>query len=357
MADNDAARSPIDLSNSDLEALPDGLTCVYGDLVLNHCQHLKQLPGRLTVLGSLSLQGCVRLEGLPEYLRVTGTLRLAGCLRLQSLPENLEVGGTLIIRRCHELEEIRQLPPAPHVTISLCDKLRRLASTKGGHNHFEVYACPSLTELPESLESTDYLGLVGLPRVTRLRGAWRSRWRMNLHGLSALEVFPEDIETGLLTLPDCRRVLEWPRRVQTRWGVDVAHARLTRLPSCLRGHHLLWKGAGMEDRFLAAPETITLDEILTASTAEFRMFLLECYGWDQFVQATGAEVLGVFPEWPPPESAIRIAYNHEVPSVWLRVRGGRGNLPCTLLVPPRLLPDLKANAKAPDSLCPEMRGR
>lgn len=88
----------IDLSGSDIEELPAGLTMVRGSLILRGCTKLESLPDGLRVGGSLYLEDCTELRSLPEGLEVGGSLYLNGCIRLRRLPFGLKVGHSLWLK-------------------------------------------------------------------------------------------------------------------------------------------------------------------------------------------------------------------------------------------------------------------
>ena len=88
-----------------LTQLPDNLT-VGGSLDLGRCTGLTQLPDNLTVGGDLYLNGCTGLTELPDNLTVGGWLDLSGCTGLTQLPDNLTVGGDLYLNGCTGLTEL-----------------------------------------------------------------------------------------------------------------------------------------------------------------------------------------------------------------------------------------------------------
>jgi hypothetical protein len=78
----------VDLSNSSLKALPEGLT-VNGDLNLSGTK-LKALPANLTVNGNLVISKTA-ISQLPPGLKVKGNLNLSGT-KISSLPQGMKIG-------------------------------------------------------------------------------------------------------------------------------------------------------------------------------------------------------------------------------------------------------------------------
>ena len=88
----DANGGSLDLSDTPITSLPDGLT-VGGSLVLGGTP-IKSLPEGLTVGGALYLSG-TPIKSLPEGLTVGGWLDLS-CTQIKSLPDGLTVGGIIL---------------------------------------------------------------------------------------------------------------------------------------------------------------------------------------------------------------------------------------------------------------------
>lgn len=91
----------MDVSGTDLAALPDGLAAGYVDA--RHCENLSRIGSVKT--GKLNLRGCVNLTGLPSGLKVAGDLDLS-MTRIDRLPEGLEVDGDLFLLWTSRLTEI-----------------------------------------------------------------------------------------------------------------------------------------------------------------------------------------------------------------------------------------------------------
>ncbi|WP_272699458.1 hypothetical protein [Desulfovibrio sp. Fe33] len=85
-------RGKLDVSGTDLVALPDGLAAGYIDA--RYCENLSRIGS--VKAGKLNLRGCVNLTGLPSGLKVAGDLDLS-MTRIDRLPDDLEVDGDLFL--------------------------------------------------------------------------------------------------------------------------------------------------------------------------------------------------------------------------------------------------------------------
>ncbi|MEZ7196752.1 hypothetical protein [Pseudodesulfovibrio karagichevae] len=92
LPDSLEVRGKLDVSGTDLAALPDGLVAGYIDA--RHCENLSRIGSVKT--GKLNLRGYVNLTGLPSGLKVAGDLDLS-MTRIDRLPEDLEVDGDLFL--------------------------------------------------------------------------------------------------------------------------------------------------------------------------------------------------------------------------------------------------------------------
>jgi hypothetical protein len=127
----------LNLSRTPIACLPDDLK-VEARLEMTRCEHLRALPGGLTV-GTLILNGCTSLVSLPEGLDVW-FLDLTGCWAFEHWPRRAAIrSGRLQLRGCTAL---RGLP-------SYLTQLSAL----------NVRDCPNLTSLPESLYVSGWLDL------------------------------------------------------------------------------------------------------------------------------------------------------------------------------------------------------
>lgn len=147
----------LDLSESDIEELPEGITVQFG-LNLHGCHHLKRLPAGLSV-GSLNVSDCPALAALPEGIEAS-FLDVSDCPQLEDWPAtgSLRV-GRLRARNCLG---IRTLPPW----------LGRLSQ-------LDLAGCTAIEELPESLEVTSWIDLADtsiLSLPVSLKGVGL-RWR------------------------------------------------------------------------------------------------------------------------------------------------------------------------------------
>jgi hypothetical protein len=137
----------LDLSETPIEVLPNGLKRVGGNLFLSRCTSLVSLPNDLSVDGNLDLGGCKSLVNLPDGLSVSGYLYLNYCTSLVSLPDGLSVGSGLILNSCTSL-------------VSLPNDL-----SVGGF--LDLYGCDSLVSLPNRLSVGGSLNLCGTPLSKR----------------------------------------------------------------------------------------------------------------------------------------------------------------------------------------------
>lgn len=79
-----------------LASLPETLSLIQGDLILDGCSSLVSLPDNLTVDGSLFLRGCVSLQCLPRNLTVNGDLIATDCTELRYISDSLVLRGNLL---------------------------------------------------------------------------------------------------------------------------------------------------------------------------------------------------------------------------------------------------------------------
>ena len=133
----DANGGSLDLSDTPITSLPDGLT-VGGALYLREMP-ITSLPDGLTVGGSLVLSGAP-IKSLPDGLTVGGALYLCGT-QITALPDGLTVGGSLALSGA----PIKSLPDGLTVGGSL-----------------DLRDTP-ITSLPEGLTVGGWLDLGGTP--------------------------------------------------------------------------------------------------------------------------------------------------------------------------------------------------
>ncbi len=117
----------LDLSNSSITSLPDGLR-VSGYMFLNGCTSLTSLSDDLYVGRSLNLFGCTSLKSLPNGLKVGGYLVLNGCTSLTSLPNGLQVGLNLDLR------------DTPIAKMYSKDEIRAMIEATGGYVNWNIYS-------------------------------------------------------------------------------------------------------------------------------------------------------------------------------------------------------------------------
>ena len=108
----DGSKGGLDLSDTPIQSLPDGLK-VGGYLDLGNTP-IQSLPNDLKVRGILNLNN-TPIQSLPNDLEVRGILNLDNT-PIQSLPNDLEVGGSLWLRNTplskkYTEEEIKAMVP------------------------------------------------------------------------------------------------------------------------------------------------------------------------------------------------------------------------------------------------------
>lgn len=152
-----ASYDALELADSDIEALPNGIRVRF-QLNLSNCVRLRRLPDGLTA-GALNLTGCTGLESLPEGLN-TSFLDLSGCSQLFAWPKTgcLNV-GRLRARNC---TGFTSLPPW----------LGRIAQ-------LDLAGCANLSALPDGLQVASWIdvadtGIRSLPPSLQGVGL---RWR------------------------------------------------------------------------------------------------------------------------------------------------------------------------------------
>jgi hypothetical protein len=181
---------------------------------------VENLPAGMRVLERIDAEGSRRLRTVGAYHLAELTLR--GCLAIEQLPEGLRV--------------------------------RRL----------DLSRCPMWTELPRSvLSSVEMLDVSECPQLTEL---------------------PDFSKLEGLNLAGCRNLMELPVGFRLRSWIDVADTGLRELPFSLRSVRIMWHGVPVSDAIAFAPETITVDEILTEKNQELRRVLLERVGLEWFFE-------------------------------------------------------------------------
>jgi hypothetical protein len=166
----------LDLSETLVESLPDGLQCYELDLSRSR---IRTLPANLRVAYRLNLEGCTGLESLPAGLKV-GMLNLKGCTNLRALPEGLDV-YFLDITGC-----VRLTGWPRHGSVQIgrlvarnCTNLQSLPPYLTNIAHLDLTGCSRLTTLPEGISVSSWLDLTGTEIRTlpaSLQGV-RLRWR------------------------------------------------------------------------------------------------------------------------------------------------------------------------------------
>ncbi len=236
----------LNLANSpSLRRLPDRLTATSIDV--SSCRNLLALPSRLNCR-ELNLSR-THIEGLPCGIEVTTSIHAADCTRLRMLPElNVDM---LILRGCVALKRLPDNLVVRNLDISRCRGIESLPESTALYvAHLNASDCSSLASLPD--------------RFGRLQ-------TLNVNGCSSLECLPAGI--------------------RIRSSIDVAGSSLRELPWSLRSVRILWRGVTVSDRIAFAPESITVDEILSERNAALRQVLLERMGLERFAEQAKAVVI------------------------------------------------------------------
>jgi len=236
----------LNLANSpSLQSLPARLSATTIDV--SSCRNLRTLPCRLKCQ-ELNLSR-TNIESLPCDIEVTTSINAAGCSRLRMLSE-LKI-DSLILRGCVALERLPETLIVRNLDVSRCRRLEYVPDITALYVvNLDVSECPSLTALPE--------------RFGRLQ-------TLNVSGCSGLR--------------------ELPAGIRIRTSIDVAGSGLRELPWSLRSVRVLWHGVPVSDRVAFAPETITVDEILTERNAAMRQVLLERVGLEWFAERAQATII------------------------------------------------------------------
>lgn len=89
-----------------LSILPEGMR-IQRNLLISFCHSFVGLPHRMYVGGTIAIRHCRNFEGFPENLGlVRGDLIIEDCLHVVDLPKYLNIYGNLIIKNCPNLNSI-----------------------------------------------------------------------------------------------------------------------------------------------------------------------------------------------------------------------------------------------------------
>ena len=164
-------QGPCRIANTLIESLPDNLVVV-GDLFLSSCPNLKALPDFMQVTGKLALSDCQSITEVPELINAgslalinlrnlqkiagscaqyAGDVFIDSCRRLDQMPISFEVGGKLTINNCPSLPELPlNLSVHGDCKISECEDLRRLPPKAEFYQHLEVVWCSQFNLIPDT---------------------------------------------------------------------------------------------------------------------------------------------------------------------------------------------------------------
>ena len=140
----------LDASNSDLESIPADLS-VECALNLADCRKLKSLPADLRV-GTLNVANCTALKELPEGLDVW-FLNISGCSQLKSFPKRATIArGNLNMNGCTSLAQIpAYVKDLGTLDVGNCPQITELPAGLNVASWIEI-AGSGLTSLPKHLQ-------------------------------------------------------------------------------------------------------------------------------------------------------------------------------------------------------------
>ncbi len=242
-------------------------------------------------------------------LHVTGPLDLSGEMDLRALPDHLtcarlDVSGCAHLTQlpehlqCDELIArdlpLRGLPDTLRAKYRLvlddCPLLEVLPNDLTV-GALSLQRCRVLTALPEGLD-VHFLNLTGCEAFAR----WPERGRVRFGHLIArdclsLRALPDWLEqVAQLDLSGCVGLTALPEHLQVSAWVDVAATGLSALPDTVRAP-LRWRGVRVDERVAFHPEGITGEEVLATQNVELRRVMMERMGYDRFIADVGARVL------------------------------------------------------------------
>jgi hypothetical protein len=284
---------------SRLAELPEALE-VGGSLLVRRCP-IGRLPDQLQISGNLRLVG-VRVKELPKDLRVEGDLTLDRCSELVELPARLEVGGSLLVRDC----PIERLRAGLHVGKDIrIHRARYLESTPEGmsaRGDIELADCDSLVRITPGLRVGRDLVAKRCPNLRELPEGLRIPGKLDVQACTSLEHLPGGIQIGFasdrsscapaLVLADCSALRRIPEGLKVGGPVEIASSGLRELPEqLLRSVRVLWRGGVVPRKFFFQPESLTPGQILSEPNAELRRVMLERAGWEQVLKRANAAIL------------------------------------------------------------------
>ncbi len=217
---------------------------------------------RLVLDGSadarINLAGCRNLKDLPENI-FTGSLNLSGCTALERLPSGLNV-AFLDLADCSALQALPE------------DLIIR-----GGR--LNLRNCAGLTRLPDTLGEISQVDLSGCLNLTRL--------------------------------PDTLKATAW---------IDIGGTSIESLPPRMRDTGIRWRGVAVDHRIAFEPHTLTHAEILGERNAEVRRVMIERFGYERFMQESGAKIINQDRDAGGPRQLLRVEIDGDEPLVCVSVR-------------------------------------
>ncbi|MEC8010772.1 MAG: hypothetical protein VX185_08420 [Pseudomonadota bacterium] len=197
--------------------LPPGIK-VGRNFSMKDSQSIKRLPLDIEVGRDIDMQNARAFEGFSlASLRVKGELNIEGCIKLTDLPAALEVDEDFLASSCELLAVLpNQFKVGGNLDLSDCVLIPALPETAEVGGHVDLTGCSQLRQLPEWL-----LGIGGVPghfgllRIISLAGTGVSP--DVLHQLDMLEQHDVHFDIGH-DLPSSKA-----KGIECRYGSEAEH--------------------------------------------------------------------------------------------------------------------------------------
>jgi hypothetical protein len=189
----------LDLSNSDIEELPDNLIEVNGRLFLSNCKNLKSLNKLRYVKKDLNLINCVSLKNLPDDLEVGESLFLSNT-SIEILPDNLtDIYGLLNLSYCKRLKSLNKLRYVKDgANLALCTNLRELNNLEYVGKFLNLAVCKNLKKLPNNLKVKGPLR-IDSTSIKKLPSGLEVDGLLNIDSTPIKEL-PDDLKANAISL-------------------------------------------------------------------------------------------------------------------------------------------------------------
>ncbi len=216
----------LDLTNTDITYLPDGLT-VLGSLNLKGTL-IALLPSKLYVKNNLNLYG-TNIERLPDDLYVGGTLFLSNTSARLIIPDGFDVAGNLIM----DFHNIVSLPKNLTVNNNLnLSHNKLLTSIPNGlrvGNDLDLNGCTSLKSISNSIKVGNDLNLNGCTSLTLLPNNFRIGGYLSLIGCTSLKALPDGLDVDGLNISMCKSLKTLPTNLKISGNFTLKKTPLARL--------------------------------------------------------------------------------------------------------------------------------